>query len=190
MFVQSNLPYIQGLNTRMYYGYHLQDNRNATNRLRIISRLGITDLYYNFGCKAVYNEFKKMLGSLPTINGESLQLSKLHFTEKKTICDENSHRETFVRYWIAGEYVTLKIESLTKAKKLANSFCKTSRSSKKVVLIKETLNGEKFTFPEDSKSIVYVFCILKVRKFAMPRYSMVVARNDEGRQQAIFRRRN
>jgi hypothetical protein len=190
MFVQSNLPYIQGLNSKLFYGYHLIDNRNATNRLRIISKLGVTDLYYNFECKAVYNEFKAMLGKLPTIQGESMQLSKLHFVEKKGISEENAHRETFVRYWIAGEYVTLKVESLNKAKKLASVFCKSSHSSKKVVLIKETLNGEKFTFPEDSKSIVYVFCILKVRKFAMPRYSMVVARNDEGRQQAIFRRRN
>jgi hypothetical protein len=189
MFKLSNLPAIRRANLRKFYGVEVSSPREASNRLQVISADGIVEIFLNFENKATFSKYKAFLLSLPEISGEKLQLAKMNICEKSQICEENSHRETFVRYYFFGQYITIKVESLSKGKQYA-AMIKDKLNKEKITLIKETLNGEAFRFPEDSLSTIFVFCRLKVRKFATTRYSLVVARSAEGRQQAIFRRRN
>jgi hypothetical protein len=194
MFIASNLPAIRRALGSRFYGAETEP-RNATNCLTVANKQGITRFFLNFGNKETWQNFKSMLLALPPMEGETANFEKMDFSEGKICKDENSHRENFVRYYLPSfegesKFVTLKCKSLRQAKLLAKNLQEVMPYIKSIELIKETLNGAKFELPPNDISKVLVFSKLKERKFAMPRYSMVVARNDEGRQQAIFRRRN
>jgi hypothetical protein len=197
MFIHSNLIAIKRALSRKFYGVETEP-RNATNLLRITNKLGSTDIYLNFGNKATYTEFKNLLLSLPVIQGETAQFSKLQFTEQKTVISENSHRENLVRYYLPtynefeqkSSFFTLRFASLRQAKRQAGLLKEILPYVTKIVLIKEALNGLPFQLPTDCKDTIFVFCKLKTRKFAIPRYSIATIRNDEGRIKCIFKRRN
>jgi hypothetical protein len=194
MFIASNLPAIRRALGSRFYGAETEP-RNATNCLTVTNAQGITRFFLNLENKETWQNFKGMLLGLPKMEGEYVNFEKMDFCESKICKDENAHRENYVRYYMPsfeGEsrFITLKCKSLRQAKLIAKSLLEAMPYISEIELIKETLNGAKFTEPQSQICKVYVFCKLKERKFSTPRYSLVVARNDEGRQQSIFRRRN